>query len=103
LLPLAAAGIRALVLGCTHYPLLEPVIQRVIGPDVTLVDSARAVARELRSLLADPARSFASADDRPRPAHRFYVTDTATRFSEVGARFLGAPLPAVELADFATL
>ena len=95
--PLTTAGIRALVLGCTHYPLLAPIIQRVVGADVTLVDSADAVARELVARLPD-AQAGSEATVPPSP-NRFFVTDIATRFSEVGARFLGSELPAVELAD----
>ena len=98
LAPLMAEGIRALILGCTHYPLLTPVIQRLVGPEVELVDSARAVAQEIARCLP---RFEAPAEPEPSPPrHRFFVTDTATRFSEVGARFLGARLPTVELADF---
>jgi len=46
-LPLLAAGADTLVLGCTHYPFLEPAIRRLAGPDVTIVESAAAVAREV--------------------------------------------------------
>ncbi len=99
LAPLATAGIRALVLGCTHYPLLAPVIQRVVGADVTLVDSADAVALELVARLPQPLPG--TGDTVSQQSDRFFVTDTATRFSEVGARFLGAELPEVELADLA--
>jgi glutamate racemase len=110
LLPLLEQGIRALVLGCTHYPLLMPVIQRVVGPQVQLVDSAHAVASELARVLPASATGAAATAAKPAasgarsatPLHRFFVTDTATRFSEIGARFLGTALPAVELADFIT-
>ena len=84
-----------LVLGCTHYPLLKPLLARVMGPggDVTLVDSAEetatAVARELErlDLLAN-----GSAHE-----HRFVVSDDEPHFRKVGALFLGEKLKQVEV------
>lgn len=83
---LARSGIDTLVLGCTHYPLLKPVIAAVMGPAVTLVDSAdetaRAVAARLReSGLARQAGGGSSS---------FFVTDVPERFVRIGQRFLGA-------------
>ena len=52
LAPLLAAGIDSLVLGCTHYPFLRPVIERVVGPDVVILDPAPAVARQTGRVLA---------------------------------------------------
>lgn len=49
--PLLAQGVDVLVLGCTHYPLLRPMIQRVAGPDVRLVDTGAAVARQLARMM----------------------------------------------------
>lgn len=87
--PLRAARVEALVLGCTHYPLLKPLLARVMGPQVRLIDSAEetaeAVRQELkaRNLLA-PAGG--SAD------HHFVVSDDEPHFRTVGARFLGERL-----------
>jgi glutamate racemase len=91
-----------LVLGCTHYPLLRPLLSECVASlwshPVTIVDSAhamaRAVDRELaaRTLHAHP-RSTAAALD-------CFVTDE-TRFAELGARFLGHPLASVERVDLA--
>lgn len=92
--PLREAGVDALVLGCTHYPLLKPLLGRVMGPDVALVDSAEetaaAAARELeaRGLLADGA-----ANTR----HHFIVSDDEPHFRRIGARFLREPLTNVEV------
>jgi glutamate racemase len=94
--PLKAQGIDSLILGCTHYPLLKGTIARVMGPDVTLIDSAEATAREVKAVLA--ARGL----ERPGPApgtHRFMVTDAPERFSRVGEMFLGRPLDRVELVE----
>jgi len=74
--PLKRAKVDVLVLGCTHYPLLKPLLARVMGADVTLVDSAEetatAVARELERL--DPARDSGSHE------HRFVVSDDEPAF-----------------------
>ena len=67
--PLRTAGISALVLGCTHYPLLKPLLQRIMGNDVTLIDSAAETASALaqvlhREGLEAPARSHGDASLR---------------------------------------
>lgn len=86
--PLLRAGIDTLVLGCTHYPLLAPVIRDVVGPDVEIIDSATAVARVVREVLA--AHELSS----PRKAHpdRFFATDAGERFARVGRAFLGGTI-----------
>ncbi|HBD09682.1 MAG TPA: glutamate racemase [Syntrophobacteraceae bacterium] len=86
---LLAERIDTLVLGCTHYPLLKPLLQQVVGPDVTLVDSAEAMADQLASLLDS---NHLRRGDGTRPEHRFYVTDVPHRFQEVGERLLGRRL-----------
>jgi glutamate racemase len=94
LAPLKEAGVDTLVLGCTHYPLLKPLLARVMGPRVALIDSAeetaRAVAAELEARgLAAPAGGAAE--------HRFVVSDDEPHFRKVGARFLGERLRDVEV------
>lgn len=93
LTPLQAAGIGTLVLGCTHYPLLKPLLQRVMGPDVRLIDSAEETAAVVRRVLAD--RHIAAGAGTAR--HRFVVSDDAPRFLQVGARFLGDRLGTAEV------
>jgi glutamate racemase len=89
--PLKRANVDVLVLGCTHYPLLKPLLTRVMGSAVALVDSAEetatVVARELErlNLLADGG----SHD------HRFVVSDDEPHFRKVGALFLGEKLKQV--------
>lgn len=90
LAPLLEAGIDTLVLGCTHYPLLKPVLQRVAGPDVTLVDSAEAVAEVVAVGLAERGLE---AGDQP-PASHLCVTDAGEGFRRLATRILGeADLP----------
>jgi glutamate racemase len=83
---LARSGIDTLILGCTHYPLLRPLIAEVMGPAVTLVDSAEETARAAAARL--------DADGLARPAGpgstSFFVTDAPERFVRIGQRFLGA-------------
>jgi len=93
LAPLRRAKVDVLVLGCTHYPLLKPLLARVMGPDVKLVDSAEetatAVARELERL-----HLLATGVTHD---HRFVVSDDEPHFRKVGARFLGEKLKQVEV------
>lgn len=93
---LLAGGVDTLVLGCTHYPLLTDVIQRVAGPGVALVDSAKATAEELAVLLRE--RDLARLERAPVERH-YLVTDTPQRFLEVGERFLGRPLSGARQID----
>jgi len=87
LAPLLRHRIDTLILGCTHYPLLARVIQRVAGPRVRLVDSARRVALEARDLL-DREELLRPPGNGPG-RRRFIVTDEPERFKRLGERFLG--------------
>jgi glutamate racemase len=83
---LARSGIDTLILGCTHYPLLKPLIAEVMGTSVTLVDSAEETAREVGARLADAGL----ARSRGPGSTSFFVTDAPERFVRIGQRFLGA-------------
>jgi glutamate racemase len=94
----------AVVLGCTHYPILEGVIQRTLGANVKLIDSGQATADEVERLLVrkDLSNPNQVRGDRTLcdDLDHFYVTDAAERFSRVAERFLGAKpsrLEAIEL------
>lgn len=84
----------ALVLGCTHYPILRDVIQQTVGENVKLVDSGEATAEEVERLLAEKGLGNAAAVTGRRKLcddlDHFYVTDAADRFGRVAERFLGA-------------
>ncbi len=82
---LKRSGIDTLVLGCTHYPLLETVIAEVMGPDVAIVDSARTTAAVVRHTLQQQGLLR-----RTGPGSvSFFVTDVPDRFIRVGAHFIG--------------
>ncbi len=94
LTPLRDAGVDVVVLGCTHYPILKGTIGKVFGPAVKLIDSAEETAKEVAERLSglDLSRAEGAA-----PEHRFFVSDVPHRFKEQAERFLGAPLPNVEV------
>ena len=84
---------HALVLGCTHYPILRDVIQKTVGENVKLIDSGEATAEEVERLLADKDLSNPNRISGVRELcddlDHFYVTDAADRFAKVAERFLG--------------
>ncbi|MGH7768557.1 MAG: glutamate racemase [Candidatus Binatia bacterium] len=82
---LKRSGIDALILGCTHYPLLKKAIRRYMGRGVGLVDSAEETANEVSSLLDEKALTR----ERGKGTASFFVTDVPDRFVKVGRRFLG--------------
>jgi glutamate racemase len=88
--PLRSRGVDTLILGCTHYPFLRPVIRREMGPDVTLVDPARETAAHLKSYLKGRPELDATlargADDR------FFVSDRTEHFERLATRWLGRPI-----------
>ncbi|HVI08231.1 MAG TPA: glutamate racemase [Candidatus Binatia bacterium] len=88
-----------LVLGCTHYPLLKPLLRRVAPEHVSIVDSAestaRAVAEHMRELLP-PAEG---KERRQGPRMRFFATDSAEKFRRLGQMFLARPIENVEHVD----
>ena len=95
--PLLRDHVNALVLGCTHYPLLKSLICRVVGQGVALIDSAEETAAELARVLHDE-RLEASAD--AEPTHRFIASDDPLQFLQLGQRFLGDAIESVEIHTF---
>ncbi|HXG65199.1 MAG TPA: glutamate racemase [Blastocatellia bacterium] len=93
---LRASSVDTLVLGCTHYPILRPVIEKVMGEGVNYVDSGEAVADRVASLLEERGLLRESAEP---PTEQFYVTDAAARFRRVAELFLGRPLESVEAVE----
>ncbi len=90
-----------MVLGCTHYPLLKPLLRRVAPAHVSIVDSAestaRAVSAHFEELLPDSAAS--AEERRSAPRLKFFATDSTEKFRRLGQRFLGLPIENVEHVD----
>lgn len=97
LAPLMSQRLDALILGCTHYPILKAVIAEVMGPEVALVDSSAAVASELGRYLGGVIQ--AAPPDQVQKL-QFLVTDVADRFKEMAMRFIdGVSGEHVEMID----
>jgi len=88
------ACVRSLVLGCTHYPLLKPMLQKVVGPEVKLIDSGEATAAALEGILTEKGLG---APAQAEAQHRFVVSDDEARFRQVGSRFIGERLGKAEV------
>ena len=98
LTPLQEAGVDTLVLGCTHYPLLKPLLAEILGDDVVLIDSAHETAAETARVLGSRgllATGDAAGPNDP-PTHRFIASDAPDHFLRLGQRFLGSTIECVE-------
>ncbi|WP_407306743.1 glutamate racemase [Desulfosporosinus sp. SB140] len=115
LAPLQAAGVDALILGCTHYPFLEPVLKEILGEDVLIVDPALAVVEELKALLQQMDDRDAASPDHPlefkaaaaaaNPGKsqwraRYFVSGDPGLFRQVGNTLLQEPIESVEQVCF---
>ena len=100
LAPMKAAGVDTLVLGCTHYPLLKPLLAELLGPDVVLIDSAHETAAEAARVLSASGLLAPSNGDGWRRSsavpHRFVASDAPDHFLRLGQRFLGSAIECVE-------
>ena len=81
------------ILGCTHYPLLAPMLQRILGPQVSLISSGRSLAASVGRSLTLGGLANPSEDEG---AYRFLCTGDVHAFREVGSRFLQMPIDHVE-------
>ena len=90
-----------LVLGCTHYPLLKPLLKRVTPQHVTIVDSAESTAQAVAARLAElvPAPVRDGEERRSTPRLKFFATDSTEKFQRLGERFLGHPIEGVQHVD----
>jgi glutamate racemase len=96
LAPFVKDAIDTLVLGCTHYPLLKPLIGEIVGRSVRLIDSAEETAADARRMLA--ANDLAAADGEGE--YRFIASDDPQQFLTLGRRFLGSAIERVEVRTF---
>jgi glutamate racemase len=97
----AAHGLKpdALVLGCTHYPLLRPLIEQAVPVGMRVIDSAEAAAEAAARMFNGRAKALdAGDDDRSTEIHCF-ATDSVEKFERLGSRFLGRPVGDVQLVD----
>jgi glutamate racemase len=95
----AAPASQTLLLGCTHYPLIEPAIHRTLASidhPLTVIDSAEATARATATLVA---KHFPNFDTAKGPSCIFYATDSIEKFQRLGSNFLGQPVAEVNLID----
>jgi len=90
-----------LVLGCTHYPLLKPLLCRVAPPHVFIVDSAESTAHAVASHLTQllPSPSSSDMERRAVPRLKFFATDSVEKFQRLGQRFLGRAIENVRHVD----
>jgi glutamate racemase len=82
-----------LLLGCTHYPLLRPLLRRVVPPGVEIVDSAESTAARVAELLGKQSGQGRSG------GLRCYATDSVEKFRRLGGKFLGCSIETIELVD----
>jgi glutamate racemase len=91
--PLKEQRPDVVIMGCTHYPLIAPLLQRHLGRDVTLVNPAAEIAREVAEVLV---RQAIDNDAEREGSYRFFCTGDVDAFRAVGARFLQMPLDDVQ-------
>lgn len=96
LLNLTAQKIDTLILGCTHYPIIKDVIQRVVDNNIRIVDTAIETANQVRQILTQKNQLRAQTT---APQHKFFVSDLPQKFEEIAERFLGEPIANVERID----
>jgi glutamate racemase len=96
LFPLTLEKIDTLVLGCTHYPILRKIIQKVLHNDVMLIDSGDATAVTVKKMLKELLLENRSTQ---RPNLQFFVSDVPHKFTEIGERFLGTTLGKVHRVE----
>jgi glutamate racemase len=97
--PLHRADVDTVILGCTHYPLVRPLLQRILGREVRLVTAGHAVAATVERILT--VRGLGTARHGER-SYDFVCTGDPAAFRELGTRFLQLPLGDVELVDVGT-
>ncbi len=96
LAPFMRDEVDTLVLGCTHYPLLKPMIADIVGPRVRLIDSAEETAADTRRMLAE----HGIASTRSEGSYRFVASDDPQQFLVLGQRFFGDTIERVEVRTF---
>jgi glutamate racemase len=91
---LRGANLESLILGCTHYPLIAPLLAELMGPGVLLIDSGAEAAREVARLLGERGQLSAGPTE-----HHFFISDEPRHFKRIALSFLGRELPPVTVVD----
>jgi glutamate racemase len=94
--PLREAGVDTVILGCTHYPLVRPVLQRALGRGVSIITSGAAIADEVHAKLLE---ADLAQDEGRRGRYEFMATGDPDEFRRLGTRFLQLPIGHVEAAN----
>jgi glutamate racemase len=94
-----ASDADVLVLGCTHYPLIKPLLRRVAPEHIAIVDSAESTAQDVARQLQVGTLPSTKSERRSPPGLRFFATDSAEKFKKMGTRFLGLPVEDVVHVD----
>jgi glutamate racemase len=94
LLELVNGRLESLILGCTHYPLIAPLVHELMGPVVRLIDSGAEAARATAQLLRERGQLAAGA-----PQHHFFLSDERINFAGIAKAFLGRELPPTTIVD----
>jgi glutamate racemase len=93
--------IDTLIMGCTHYPLLEHIIADVMGDKISLINSGRETARTTFEMLAESGLLSSRASQIPslEGERKFFVSDVPDKFAQVATRFLGTPVENITRID----
>jgi glutamate racemase len=94
-----ASDADVLVLGCTHYPLIKPLLRQVAPDHIAIVDSAESTAQDVARQLQVGALPSTKSERRGPPGLKFFATDSAEKFKKMGTRFLGLPVEDVVHVD----
>ena len=98
--PLRAAGVDTVILGCTHYPLIRPVLQRELGRGIAIVSSGEAIAEDVHNRLSELG---IANDQGRRGSYRFLASGDVHEFRRLGTRFLQLPITEVDHLDLERL
>ncbi|GHU14708.1 glutamate racemase [Betaproteobacteria bacterium] len=98
--PVLAEDVGSLVLGCTHYPLLKPLLRDVAGEKLKLIDSAVTTAELAAASLQQAGLAVTGGEGPESATYRYIVTDVPLRFQTIGERFLGRSLGRIERVDW---
>ncbi len=93
--PLKEQGVDTIIMGCTHYPLMQDLIQEVMGENVTLISSAEETAREAKEILV--SSSLMNPLNSSHSRHRFFVSGKPFSFEEIGKKLLGSEIKAYQV------